>query len=88
MVQCGYSLSSEEHPPRALVENAAASMLDEEDTASMPCGPDVEPVLASVRQYLEAGYDHLYFHQIGPDQHGFFEFWQHELRPALGQLGR
>ena len=24
---------------------------------------------------LDAGYDHLYFHQIGPDQDGFFRFW-------------
>ncbi|HVE94183.1 MAG TPA: TIGR03557 family F420-dependent LLM class oxidoreductase [Acidimicrobiales bacterium] len=63
---------------------AAAAPLTEEDTASaVPCGPAVEPVLAMVRKYVEAGYDHLYFHQVGPDQDGFFQFWTRELQPAL-----
>lgn len=66
----------------------AAEMVDIDDaTASVPCGPEVEPVLQSVKSYLAAGYDHLYFHQIGPDQDGFFDFWQAELRPALDILG-
>ena len=33
-----------------------------------------------------AGYDHLYFHQIGPDQEGFFRFRDDELGPALKDL--
>jgi coenzyme F420-dependent glucose-6-phosphate dehydrogenase len=40
-------------------------------------------VLESVRRFVDAGYDHLYFHQIGPDQDGFFSFWVDELQPAL-----
>ena len=27
--------------------------------------------------------DHVHLHQIGPDQDGFFEFWDRELRPKL-----
>ena len=34
-------------------------------------------------KYIDAGYDHLYFHQIGPDQDGFFRFWTDTLQPAL-----
>ena len=65
----------------------AAGMVTEDDAAeSVPCGPDVEPVLDSVRSYLDAGYDHLYFHQIGPDQDGFFRFWSEQLQPALAEL--
>jgi coenzyme F420-dependent glucose-6-phosphate dehydrogenase len=67
-------------------EEAAAMVSEEEATKSVPCGPDVGPVLDSVRQYLSAGYDHLYFHQIGPDQDGFFRFWRQELQPALRDL--
>ena len=26
---------------------------------------------------------HRHFHQIGPDQDGFFRFWERELRPVL-----
>ena len=47
---------------------------------------DVGPVVESVRTYLDAGYDHLYFHQVGPDQEGFFRFWESELAPALADL--
>lgn len=66
---------------------AAAAMISEADaTKSVPCGPDVGPVLASVRSFLDAGYDHLYFHQIGRDQEGFFEFWSDQLQPALAEL--
>lgn len=67
----------------------AVSSLISEDlaTESVPCGPDVEPVVESVRAFVAAGYDHLYFHQIGPDQEGFFRFWSQELRPALRAAG-
>jgi hypothetical protein len=40
-----------------------------------------------VQQYADAGYDHLYFHQIGPDQDGFFRYWERELRDALVPVG-
>lgn len=62
----------------------AISMAPRDSIAeNVPCGPDVAPILESVDQYVEAGYDHLYFHQIGPDQRGFLEFWRSELQPAL-----
>ena len=65
----------------------AAEMVSEADaTSSVPCGPDVGPVVDSVRAFLDAGYDHLYFHQIGPDQEGFFQFWTDHLRPALAEI--
>ena len=64
---------------------AAAQMVSQEDaTASTPCGPSVaNEIVASVDEYTAAGYTHLYFHQIGPDQDGFFEYWESELEPAL-----
>ena len=49
--------------------------------ATPPCGPDPEPYLESIRQYEEAGYDEIYMHQIGPDQEGFFRFYEKEIRP-------
>jgi G6PDH family F420-dependent oxidoreductase len=67
-------------------EQAAAMVSEHDATKSVPCGPEVEPVLESVRHHLDAGYDHLYFHQVGPDQDGFFRFWRERLRPALASL--
>ena len=52
----------------------------------IPYGPDVDPFIESIREYRAAGYDHLYFHQIGPNQEGFFRFWSEDLQPALVQF--
>lgn len=68
-------------------ETAAELVTEDDAVASIPCGPDVGPVVDSVRTYLDAGYDHLYFHQVGPDQEGFLGFWERELGPALVDLG-
>jgi hypothetical protein len=51
---------------------------------SIPCGPDPEKHLASIRAYVDAGYDEVYVGQIGPDQEGFLEFYAREILPALG----
>ena len=77
---------SQDLPTWTHFEQAAQLVTEDDATSSLPCGPDVEPVLESVRQYLDAGYDHLYFHQIGRDQEGFFRFWSDTLQPALAEL--
>jgi G6PDH family F420-dependent oxidoreductase len=77
---------SQDLPTWTHFEQATELVSEEDATESVPCGPDLAPVIESVRQYLDAGYDHLYFHQIGPDQDGFFRFWTTELQPALADL--
>ena len=79
---------SQDLPTWSHFEQAAQLVTEADVTSSIPCGPDVEPVLESVRGFLDAGYDHPYFDRIGPDQDGFFRFWAHTLRPALAHLGR
>ena len=49
----------------------------------MPCGPDAEPILEHIQAYVDAGYDHVYLHQIGPDQTGFIDFAQREILPEF-----
>lgn len=62
----------------------AAKMVREEDVAAaIICGPDPERHLAGVREFIEAGYDHVYVHQIGPDQKGFFDFYERDILPKL-----
>ena len=36
------------------------------------------------RNIIDAGYDHVYLHQVGPDQDGFLEFARKELLPRIG----
>jgi G6PDH family F420-dependent oxidoreductase len=78
---------SQDLPTWTHFEAAAKIVSEEEASKSVPCGPDIaEHIKAGVAKYVDAGYDHLYFHQIGRDQAGFFRFWEHELRPALEEL--
>jgi G6PDH family F420-dependent oxidoreductase len=74
---------SQELPTPAHFEQAAATVREEDVTGPLPCGPDVQQYLDSAQQYLDAGYDHLYFHQIGSDQEGFIGFAERELLPRL-----
>jgi G6PDH family F420-dependent oxidoreductase len=63
---------------------ALPSLVTEEMVGeAIPVGPDPERYVGSVEAYLEAGYDHVYLHQIGPDQEGFLRFWREELAPRL-----
>jgi G6PDH family F420-dependent oxidoreductase len=62
----------------------AAEMLTEDDVASkVTCGPDPERHLDAIREYVDAGFDHVYVHQIGPDQEGFLRFYQDRVLPKL-----
>jgi len=76
---------SQDLPTWTHFEQATQIITEDDATNSAPCGPDLADELReSVRKYVDAGYDHLYFHQIGDDQVGFFQYWERELRDALG----
>jgi coenzyme F420-dependent glucose-6-phosphate dehydrogenase len=75
---------SQDLPTWTHFEQATEVVTEDDATKHVPCGPDiVGEVVQSVQEYLDAGYDQLYFHQIGDDQAGFFRFWENELRGAL-----
>ena len=60
-------------------------MVTEDQIAeAVACGPDPEVHVAMIQPYIDAGYDHVYIHQVGPDQAGFFDFAARELLPRLG----
>jgi coenzyme F420-dependent glucose-6-phosphate dehydrogenase len=62
----------------------AAEMVGRDDIVeSVVCGPDPDRHLAAIREYEEAGYDHVYVHQIGPDQEGFFDFYEKSVLPRF-----
>ncbi len=63
---------------------ALSSNVEPADVADVVvCGPDPERHRAEIEKYLEAGYDHVYVHQVGPDQDGFFRFYGDEVLPKL-----
>jgi coenzyme F420-dependent glucose-6-phosphate dehydrogenase len=63
---------------------AVAELVREEDVAeSVVCGPDPDRHLEEIRAFEKAGFDHVFVHQIGPDQEGFLRFYEREIIPKL-----
>jgi G6PDH family F420-dependent oxidoreductase len=66
---------------------AAAGMVTEDDVAEMVvCGPDPEAYAKRIDRYLDAGYTHVYLHQVGADQEGFLRFAASELLPRYAPV--
>lgn len=62
----------------------AAELVSPDDVAeAVICGPDPAPHLAKIREYQDAGFDHVYVHQVGPDQEGFLQFFEREVMPNV-----
>jgi G6PDH family F420-dependent oxidoreductase len=78
----GGDLSYELPLPRHF-EEATEGVTEEDIGDAIPCGPDVERYVGDFREYEQAGYTHIYFHQIGRDQEGFFRFFEQALKPRL-----
>jgi coenzyme F420-dependent glucose-6-phosphate dehydrogenase len=68
-------------------EQAGQTVREEDVAESVVLGPDPEKYLAKIQEYEKAGFDHVWLHQIGPDQDGFFRFYERELASRLQQRG-
>ena len=63
-------------------EEAAAMVTEDGIAEEVPCGPDLEAHLAKIQAFADAGFDHVYVHQIGPDQTGFVDAYVDVLAEA------
>jgi G6PDH family F420-dependent oxidoreductase len=79
---------SQDLPTPAHFEQAASIVTPEMVADSMPCGPDIDAVIKEARKLIDAGVDHLYFHQVGNDQDGFLDVWRSDIQPAMRELHR
>jgi coenzyme F420-dependent glucose-6-phosphate dehydrogenase len=64
-------------------EAVAELVTDEQVGEAVVCGPDPERHLEAIREYDEAGFTHVFVHQIGPDQEGFLRFYTDRVLPRL-----
>jgi coenzyme F420-dependent glucose-6-phosphate dehydrogenase len=64
-------------------EQAAVSVTEQALAKKVVCGPDPDRHVEMARTYVDAGYDHVWFHQIGPDQDGFFDVYERDVLPKL-----
>lgn len=64
---------------------AATSFVRPSDVAeSIPCGPDVDPIVEQIQQFANAGFTDVALVQIGGDhQEGFLEFAERTLLPEV-----
>ncbi|GAB3476532.1 TIGR03557 family F420-dependent LLM class oxidoreductase [Amycolatopsis cihanbeyliensis] len=79
----GWKVNAELPGPASFA--GATRFVTERDVAeSIPCGPDVEPIVAAARPFAEAGFTDLALVQIGGDhQEKFLDFAESTLLPAL-----
>jgi coenzyme F420-dependent glucose-6-phosphate dehydrogenase len=74
---------TQELPTPAHFEQATKMVREADVAQAIICGPDPERHIAGIKEFVDAGYDHVYVHQIGPDQEGFFRFYEREVLPKL-----
>jgi G6PDH family F420-dependent oxidoreductase len=61
----------------------AAGMVDEDDIGeAVVCGADATLHRAKIEEYADAGFDHVYLHQVGPDQDAFFDLYRDAILSA------
>jgi hypothetical protein len=72
-----------ELPLPELFEEATKLVTEEMIAEAMPCGPDPERHRQAIQEFVDAGIEHVYVHQVGRDQEGFFRFYEREILPAF-----
>ena len=74
---------SQELPSPQHFEQASQLVTEDKVAESIVCGPDPEQHIAKIREYVDAGIEHVYVHQVGPDQEGMMQFYAREVMPKL-----
>ena len=75
--------SGQELPNPKHFEQLAEIVTEDMIAEQVVCGPDIDKHVKAIRKYVDAGYDHVYVHQIGPDQKGFIEAYARDVLPKL-----
>ena len=64
-------------------EQAAEKVTEDQIAEAVVCGPEPRKHLAKIEEVAKAGADHIYFHQVGRDQEGFFRFYERQILPEF-----
>ena len=68
------------------MEKAADALPIEQIAKRWIVGSDPDEVVASIKDYVDAGFTHLVFHAPGHDQRRFLELFERDLAPRLRAL--
>ena len=69
----------QELPMPAHFEQAAQNVTAGEIAQAVVCGPDAQKHIDAIAEFEAAGFDHVFVHQVGPDQAGFLRFYESEV---------
>jgi G6PDH family F420-dependent oxidoreductase len=75
--------SGQELPNPKHFEQLAEMVTEDKIAEQVVCGPDIDRHVAKIQEYVDAGYDHVYIHQVGPDQEGFLEAYARDVLPRF-----
>lgn len=73
------------HLPTPTHFEQAVQMVEPEDIRESSAITDQDPDahIENIETAIDAGYDRVYFHQVGPDQEACFEFYESEVLPSF-----
>jgi coenzyme F420-dependent glucose-6-phosphate dehydrogenase len=75
-----------ELPRPAHIEQASKAVTPDMIKKEIVCGPDPQRHLDGIAEFVKAGFDQVYVHQVGPDQEGFMRFYEREVLPEVEGL--
>lgn len=73
-----------ELPIPAHFETLSKLYTEADISRAVVCDPDPEQHLAKINEFIRAGFTHIYIHQVGSDQEGFFDFYQNQILSKFG----
>jgi G6PDH family F420-dependent oxidoreductase len=73
-----------ELPGTAAFDGASQFVTKDDIADSIPCGPELDPIVAAVREFEDAGFTDVALVQIGDESQGdFLKVAEADLLPAL-----
>lgn len=73
-------------PTPQTFESAVKTVREEDIAESIICGNDPRKHHEAIQSFMDAGFDHIYVHQVGPDQEIFFKFYHEQILPEFQQV--
>lgn len=67
-------------------EKVIEVMQPDKITEDVVLGPEPRKHIAAIKSFIDAGFDHVYVHQTGPNQEPFFRFYQEKVLPHFVQM--
>jgi coenzyme F420-dependent glucose-6-phosphate dehydrogenase len=74
---------TQELPLPSHFEKAGALVTPENIAEEIACGPAPDRHLQTIQKFINAGFDRICIHQIGPNQEEFLDFYAREVLPRV-----